>query len=105
MDEALDKEVLQRLYDLLVRNPGLHISKIAELLSVTVAEVEQCLRILDKQGILLVSKAAGYSQYSIDERGVSAREKRSLETRRRIYDLVVKNPGLHLSKIAELLQM
>jgi len=105
MNKFLEKEILRKLYEVVVRNPGLHSSKIAEMLLINVAEVEQYLRLLEKQGILFVSKKKGYAQYFINERGISAREKRTLEVRRRIYDLLIQNPGLHLSRIANLLQM
>ncbi|MFH1100677.1 MAG: hypothetical protein V1726_01395 [Methanobacteriota archaeon] len=105
MSEFGEKEILQKLYVIVVHNPGLHLNRIAELLQVNVSEAERLLSVLDRQGVLLISREKGFCQYYINERGVSAREKRTLEMRRRIYDLLVQNPGLHLSRIAELLKM
>jgi len=105
MSDFIEKELTRKLYEILVQHPGIQSTKLAEMLRITVPEVEMHLRALQRQGILVVSRQKGYAQYYVDERGVSAREKRTLEIRRRIYALLVDSPGLHLSRIAELLHM
>ena len=41
---------------------------------------------------------------SLDKQ-VLSQDRRTIETRERIYDLISKNPGLHLSRIADILNM
>lgn len=105
MNEFLEKEILRKLCDILSHNPGVHSSKLAEMLKIHISEVEQHLRVLEKQGVLLCSKKQGYAQYYINEKGITARQKRTLEVRRSIYGLLSQNPGLHLSRVANLLKM
>ncbi|MEM0492708.1 MAG: winged helix-turn-helix transcriptional regulator [Candidatus Thermoplasmatota archaeon] len=105
MGEFLEKDVLQRLYVLISNRPGLNLSEIAEIIGLSVSEVEQYLQILERQGVLVISYDEGYPKYFIDDKQMTPRDKRTLEVRRRIYDLLIKNPGLYLSRIAELLDM
>lgn len=105
MNEFLEEEIQRKICDLLSQNPGLHISKIAELLNIKIAEVKYHLHSLENKHIIFVTKDAGYERYYIKKRRVKAREKRTLEKRESIYNLIAQNPGLHLSKIAEMLQM
>ena len=105
MNEFLEKDVEKRICNLISHNPGLHVSKIAEILNLRMAEVEIHLQRLRSNGIIFATKEAGYKRYFIEKRRLKAREKRTVETRRMIYDLVAQSPGLHLSKIAEMLDM
>lgn len=100
-----DSEKQKKIYNLIFHNPGVHLSKIAELLNMKISEVEYYLQYFEKKGIINVTKEAGYERYYIEDRRVKTRDKRTLGIRKEIYDIVAKNPGLYLSKIAEMLDM
>ena len=105
MNGSSEEEIQRRIYDLISQNPGLHLSKIAELLDMKLFEVKYHLQSLENKGIIFVTKDAGYERYYLQKSRIKAREKRTFGTRETIYNLIVQKPGLHLSKIAEILQM
>jgi predicted transcriptional regulator len=105
MSEFLEEEQRRKIYTLLIHNPGLDAERIAALLHMKRSEVEDHLRFFEEHGIVRVTKAASYVQYFIKNGKKKPRDKRSRETRKQIFDLLVQNPGLHLSKIAEMLDM
>src|SRR4030042_5557081 len=105
MSEFLDQKILQKIYSLILHNPGLHLSKIAELINVNISEVERYLRYVEDTGVIGSNKEEGYIKYYIEERRINTRNKRRIDRKRKIYDLIVQNQGLHLSKIAEMLGM
>lgn len=65
MSEFLELDTRRKIYDLVLRNPGLHLSKIAELLKMRISLVEYHLFYLEKNGVIISSKEAGYSRYYI----------------------------------------
>lgn len=67
--------------------------------------IEAVLQQLEKTGVITVIDSAGFKQYYCKAQEVTVREQKSLDIRQRIYELIEKNPGLHMSKIAELLSM
>lgn len=105
MNETIEDENLKKIHKLLLSNPGLHLSKIAELLDMRISEVDFYLQYLQKKELVFIIKEAGYQKYFINDQRVKSRDKRALDTKKKIYDLIVANPGLHLSKIAALLDM
>ena len=105
MIESHEDEIRRKIYDLIYRRPGLHLSKITELLTLNISEVEDQLSYLEKNGFIVVSQKAGYKQYYPQNQNRKKRDKRSQAIRKKIHYLLVQNPGLHLSRIAELLEM
>lgn len=105
MDKSIEKDTQRKICDLIARSPGLHISKIAELLDMKISEVAFHLEYLEGMGRISVSKDTSIERYYIEDSRVKTRDKRSLETRREIYNIVAQNPGLYLSKIAETVGM
>ena len=105
MDMSVEKEIQRKIRDLIARSPGLHISKIAEMLNMKISEVAYHLEYLEERGVISVSKDTSIERYYIEDSRVKTRDKRSLETRREIYNIVAQNPGLYLSKIAEIVGM
>ena len=104
MEQDLDLE-RRKILDLIVRQPGLHLSKIAELLEMKITSVQRSLDHFENEGIIFSVNKAGVKQYFFDKRSVKPRDMRTFETREKIRDLIAQNPGLHLSKIAEMLDM
>ena len=47
MIESHEDEIRRKIYDLIYRRPGLHLSKIAELLTFNISEVENHLSFLE----------------------------------------------------------
>jgi predicted transcriptional regulator len=102
MSEAGDPET--RVLRLLEKNPGLPLSKIAEILGLTIVQTEQILAKLESSETVSSVEMDGVKQYSLQQIEASG-DRRSVETRRQIYELIQKNPGLHMTKIAEILHM
>ena len=63
MDDILELETRRKIYDLISKNPGLHLSKISELLKMRVSLVEYHMRYLEKHDIVTVDKKTGFSRY------------------------------------------
>lgn len=105
MNESIDPEIRENIYNLIAKNPGIHISKIAEHLEMKITVVESYLLDLEKNNTITSIESKGYKQYYLVEKRPGVRDKRIIQTRKEIYDLIASNPGLHLSKIAETLNM
>ncbi len=105
MNESNEKEALRKIQALLIKYPGIHISKLAELLGVNIPTVQEYLEQLDRNDLLTSEFKKGYRQYFSKKNKLRTRNKRTEETRRQIYNIVSENPGLYLSKIAEMLDM
>ena len=105
MAEEHNIETREKIRDLIRKNPGSHISKIAELLNMRISEVECYLFELEKNKIITALQDAGLKRYYMGAPTQETPEGEGEETWKRIYDLISENPGLHLSKIAELLKM
>jgi len=65
MDDVLELETRRKIYDLVAKNPGLHLSRIAELLVMRTSLVEYHLIYLEKSQIVIPSKESGYARYYI----------------------------------------
>lgn len=100
-----EKEVNKKICDCLTIHPGIRASKIAEMLNLKVAEVEFSLQELEEKRRIIATEDGGDRQYYLYEKRIKARDKRTRAIRRRISGIIMQNPGLHLSKIAELLDM
>lgn len=66
MNELLELETRRKIYDLVSRNPGLHLSKIAELLKMRTSLVEYHLLFLEKHQVVRGVKESGYTRYYIE---------------------------------------
>lgn len=105
MNEGNEVEIQRHICDIIAQHPGIHLSKIAELLKMNIIMVEQYLTQLERDGTITSVETEGYKRYYLEEKTTGIRDIRIKETRKTIYDLIVVNPGLHLSKIAEKLNM
>jgi len=65
MNEVLELETRRKVYDLVAKNPGLHLSKIAELLKMRVSLVEYHLTYLEKYQLIYSVKESGYIRYYV----------------------------------------
>ena len=105
MHKSIESEEERKIYNLIVQHPGLHLTKIATLLNMRITLVDQYLHKLEEKGVISSSTDEGYKCFFNDEKKVGSQDKRTLITQRKIYELIQKNPGLHLSKIAERMNM
>jgi predicted transcriptional regulator len=105
MNEYTKNETVKNIYDFISNHPGLHLRMIAEMLDRNISDVERELLYLERQGVILVVKKDGYDRYYVEKRKNRLRDERTIETRKQILDVITKNPGLYLSKIAEILEL
>jgi predicted transcriptional regulator len=105
MDELSEFEIRKHICEVIAQNPGIHLSKIAERLQLKIPVVQHYLAILEQQGRISFLDSDGFKRYYFEEKQSGIRDKRIRETRKKIYSLISNSPGLHLSKIAELLHM
>jgi predicted transcriptional regulator len=105
MPEIPESEIQKKIYTLIEKNPGLYLSMIAELLSMRLTEVEYHLLVMERNKTLIIIKEGNSERYYIGKKQEGIQEKRTSDIRKKIYDLIGKHPGLHLSKIAELLNI
>ncbi len=76
MDDILELETRQNIYNLLTKNPGLHLSKIAKILQLRVSLVEYHLRYLEKHRLVQSDKHTGYKRYFIHGEAGSIQKKK-----------------------------
>jgi len=62
-NDVLELETRRKIYDLVTKNPGLHLSKIAELLNMRISLVEYHLFYLGKNQIVVSVNESGYTRY------------------------------------------
>ena len=105
MSEIKDTNIQDKIYKFLANNAGVHLSKIAEMLDCNIATLEPYLFFMEKSGTIKSFEVDGYKKYYVIKASENLRDQRSEDIRFRIQNLIEKNPGLHLSKIAELLDM
>jgi predicted transcriptional regulator len=65
MQDVLDLETRRKIYDIISKNPGLHLSKIADLLSMRISHVEYHVNFLEKHEIITIEKSTGYKRFYI----------------------------------------
>jgi len=64
-DDILELETRRKIYDLVDKNPGLHLSKIAEILSMRISLVEYHLFYLEKNQLVVSANESGYTRYYV----------------------------------------
>jgi predicted transcriptional regulator len=63
MEDVLDLDTRRNIHDLIKKNPGIHLSKIAQLLEMRTSLVEYHLLFLEKHDIIKSDKETGYKRY------------------------------------------
>jgi predicted transcriptional regulator len=77
MEDILDLETRRKIYDTISKNPGLHLSKIADLLQMRISHVEYHVHYLEKHDIITADKSTGYLRFYI-KGTISVQDKRYL---------------------------
>ena len=106
MDRDQNPELMNAIHDILAKHPGLYLSRLADLLHVNIWMIEKQLYFMKKKGDVFCLNDMGYSRYYINEIIIdSHHDRRTNLTRKKTLHLIEENPGMHLSKIAERLNM
>lgn len=77
MDDVLELETRRKIYELVQKNPGLHLSRIAELLGMRTSLVEYHLIFLEKNQVITPSKESGYARYFVKD-SIGVNDKKTL---------------------------
>ena len=62
MDNPLELEVRRKIYNLILKNPGIHFSKIAEILKIRTSLVDYHILFLEKHNLINSDKETGYKR-------------------------------------------
>ncbi len=97
MDESIELKTRREIYDLVLKHPGLHLSKIAEMLKIRISLVEYHLLYLEKNEIFVAVKEKGYKRFYVQESRIGSSEKKILSILRqdvplRVVLFLLKNP-------------
>ena len=65
MNDILELETRRKIYNLILENPGLHLSKIAEILKMRISLVEYHLIFLEKNEIITPVRESGYTRFYV----------------------------------------
>jgi len=97
MKESAELGIQKRIYVLVSKHPGLNLSKIAEILGVSIELARYHLQYLEKNQLLISGKEEGYQRYYLkDKIGVKDKKFLSLfrqETLLKIVLFLLKNPN------------
>ena len=105
MDRSLEPEIWRKIISVIKRNSGIEISKLAELLNMNISEMESYLSVMGKMGEITISNEKNYKRCYIKKRKKGSPDRRGQEIQITIRNLITENPGVHLSRIAEILQI
>jgi predicted transcriptional regulator len=100
-----DIRLRKKIYDTIAINPGIYLSKLTEIFNLPIAQIESHLIYMENRKLIIMARDEGNIRYYINDDKDGLQNKRILKTKRKIYDCIADNPGLYLSKIAEMLQM
>jgi len=77
MQDVLELETRRKIYDLINQNPGIHLSKISQILKMRTSLVEYHLLFLEKHEIISSDKETGYKRYYLKGQ-IGVKDKRYL---------------------------
>src|SRR4030042_1301633 len=91
MNDSLENETVKKIYDLIEQNPGLHLSKIAEHLHMSIPLADYHLLQLEKnKDIVAVKDSSGhFKRYYAAESGIETQDKKVLEHLQKKIPLVI----------------
>ena len=62
MDDPLELEIRRKIYNFILKNPGIHFSKIAEILKIRTSLVDYHILFLEKHNLIDSDKETGYKR-------------------------------------------
>jgi len=112
MKAVLDREIRKQIFDLIVENPGLHLSKIAEMLGMRTSLAEYHLTYLERNDFVFSVKEEGgyFRRYYTKDAKIGAEDKRVLALLRqkmhlRIVSLLVQKKTLRHRDLLKILDV
>ena len=112
MKKAEGKGIRQSIYNLIKHNPGLHLSKIAEMLDLRISHVEYYLSQMEKNEEVLsvVEEGRHYRRYFINDSALGVEEKQYVvilrhEAPLRIVLLLIRNQRLRHRDLLQILDL
>jgi predicted transcriptional regulator len=109
MEEVLELEIRRKIYNLILKNPGLHARKIAEILSLQGQLCDYHLLYLERNEIVSAIKEEGFRRYfPTGKLGFADRKRLSIlrkETPLKIIVFLIKNPFSTHKEILEQLNV
>lgn len=105
MEDVLELETRRKIFDTISKNPGIHLSKIAELGGMRISHVEYHVNYLEKHDIVTVEKTTGYKRFYI-KGTIGTQDKRYLSVLRQktllhIVLFLLKNDSVQHKDILE----
>ena len=96
MSSFLELEKRRNIYNLIKKNPGLHLSKISELLNIRISLIEYHLATMERMGVISCVKEKGYIRYYVAGK-IGSKDKKILSILRqeiplKIVLFLLKNP-------------
>ena len=88
MTDVLDLKTRQQIYQLIEKNPGIHLSKIAELTNMRISHAEYHLLFLEKHELIHAQKEKGYKRFYVKGK-IGVEEKRYLSVLRKKIELEI----------------
>ena len=96
MNELLELKTRRKIYNFISKNPGLHLSKIAELLKMRISLVEYHLLFLEKKKIVTLVKEFGYVRcYPCGREEIGSADKKILSLIRQEIPLKIEGHTVH----------
>ena len=97
MEDLLDLETRRKIYALIAKHPGLHMSKIAEMLNMRLSLVQYHVAYLEKKGAISVVRDIGFTKYYVKMK-IGTRDKEIIfilrkEVPLRIVLILLKHPN------------
>jgi predicted transcriptional regulator len=101
----LELEIQRKIYNIISKNPGITLTEIAQKVNQKISIILNHLQLMQKDGLITSIKDEKLNRYFLDSLKPGMRDFRSFKLRRKIYDVISQNPGLHLSKISQILNI
>jgi predicted transcriptional regulator len=105
MEDVLELETRRKIFEIISKNPGIHLSKIAELAGMRISHVEYHINYLEKHDIAVGEKTTGYKRFYI-KGTIGTQDKRYLSVLRQktllhIILFLLKNDSAQHKEILE----
>ena len=105
MDESLEPIIWRKISNFISKNSGVEASKIAEALDIKISQLECYLSFMEEIGEIYITPEGNHKKCYITKRKKGSPDRRGQEIQIKIRNIVAKNPGIHLSKVATILQI
>lgn len=88
MSDILELEIRRKIYDLILKNPGLHVSKISESLDLSTQLTNYHLLYMERHGVVIIEHEKGYTRCYV-KGSIGAEDKQLLSMLRQEIPLTI----------------